>query len=331
MKVLVFTNMYPYEGDPPYGIFVKDQVDALQREGIKVDVLFINARRNKLSYTSGVIQFIRRCHRNTYDLIHAQHTFCAAIALLQRKIPVILTFHEGEASATLKMRLREMIHKPHKFLVYSFNLKKLIIKLVDEVIFVARRYKYVFGTNKGVVIPCGIDFSLFRPVPAKLVRSKLCLSNGRKIVLFPSSPKVIGKRFDMAKEAVRIVKNRGVGVELISLNNIPHEEVPLYMNTSDVMLFTSDYEASPMVIKEAMACNVPIVSTDVGDTKEIMENTEGCFICERDPEDIALKIKMALDYGRRTEGRERIVELGLELQQITRKIINIYKETLRKS
>lgn len=331
MKVLVFTNMYPYEGDSSYGIFVKEQVDALRREGVKVDVLFINARRNKLSYISGIIQFIRKCHRNKYGLIHAQHTFCAAIALLQHKIPVILTFHEGEASATLTMKLREIIRKPYKSLVCSFNLKKLIIKLVDEVIFVVRYHKDLFGTNKGVVIPCGIDLSLFRPIPTKLTRSKLGLSNGRKIVLFSSSPKVIGKRFDIAKEAIRIVKKRGVGVELISLNNIPHKEVPLYMNASDIMLFTSDYEASPMVIKEAMACNVPIVSTDVGDTKETIGNTKGCFICERDPQDVAREIRMALDYGRRTEGREHIIELGLELQQISRKIINMYKETLRRS
>ena len=331
MKVLVLTNMYPYEGNPSYGIFVKEQVHALQREGVKVDVLFINAVHQKLTYVSGVIQFLRRCRTGQYDLIHTQHTFCAAIALLQRKAPVILTFHEGEASATLQMKLREIIRKPYKFLVCSFNLKKLIIKLVDEVIFVVRYHKDLFGTNKGVVIPCGIDLSLFRPIPTKLTRSKLGLSNDRKIVLFSSSPKVIGKRFDIAKEAIRIVRNRGVDVELISLNNIPHKEVPLYMNASDVMLLTSDYEASPMVIKEAMACNVPIVCTDVGDVKEIIGNTEGCFICEREPEDVAREIRVALDYGRRTEGRERIIELGLELQQISRKIINMYKETLRRS
>jgi len=330
MRVLMFTNMYPYDGDSSYGIFVKEQVDALRAESIEIDVLFINARRNKLSYISGIIQFIRKCNRSKYHLIHAQHTFCAAIALLQRKIPVILTFHEGEASATLTMKLREIIRKPYKFLVCSFNLKKLIIKLVDEVIFVVRYHKDLFGTNKGVVIPCGIDLSLFRPIQTKLTRSKLGLSNDRKIVLFPSSPKVIGKRFDIAKEAIQIVRNRGVDVELISLNNIPHKEVPLYMNASDITLFTSDYEASPMVIKEAMACNVPIVSADVGDTKEIIGNTKGCFICERDPQDVAREIRVALDYGRRTEGRERIIELGLELQQISRKIINMYKETLRR-
>ena len=331
MKVLVLTNMYPYEGDPSYGIFVKEQVHALQREGAKVDVLFINAVRNKLGYISGIIEFLRRCHRNQYDLIHAQHTFCAAIALLRRKTPVILTFHEGEASATLKMKLREIIRRPHKFLVCSSNLKKLIIKLVDQVIFVERRSKELFSTNKGVVIPCGVDFDLFRPMPAKLARSILGLSNLRRIVLFPSRPKAIGKGFDIAKEAIRIIKKRGVDVELISLSKIPHWEVSLYTNASDVMLFTSDYEASPMVIKEAMACNIPIVSTDVGDTKKIVGDTEGCFICERDPEDTALKIEAALDYGRRTHGRARIMELGLDLQQVARRIVNIYRETLRRS
>ena len=330
MKVLVLTNMYPHEGDPSCGIFVKDQVDALRREGVKVDVLSINARSNKLSYVSGIVQFIRRCRRNKYDLIHAQHTFCGALALLQRKIPVILTFHEGEASATLKMKSRQIIRKPHKFLVFSFSLKKSIVELVDEVIFVAGRFKELFGTNKGVVIPCGIDLRLFRPISSKLVRSKLTLSNGRRIVLFPSCSRVIGKRFDMAQEAVRIVKEAGIDVDLISLNRIPHNKVPLYMNASDIMLFTSDYEASPTVIKEAMACNVPIVSTDVGDIKEIIGNTGGCFICKREPKDVALKIKMALNWRKRTDGRERIEKLGLGLEQTAQRIIKVYDGAIKK-
>ncbi len=328
MKVLVLTNMYPYEGDPSYGIFVKEQVHALQRKGVKVDVLFINAVRNKLSYVSGVIQFWRRCRRNQYDLIHAQHTFCAAIALLRHKTPVILTFHEGEASATLKMKLRDIIRRPHKFLVYSFNLKKLIIQLVDQVIFVERRSKELFSTGKGVIIPCGVDFDLFRPMPAKLARSILNLSNLRRIALFPSRPKAIGKRFDIAEEAIRIIKKKGVDVELVSLNKIPHGEVPLYMNASDVMLFTSDYEASPMVIKEAMACDLPVVYTDVGDAKEIIGNTEGCFVCEGEAEDTAQKMKLALDHAKKTNGRRRIKELGLEIQQIAKNVIRVYERCL---
>jgi len=328
MKVLVLTNMYPYEGNPSYGIFVKEQVHALQREGVKVDVLFINAVHQKLTYVSGVIQFLRRCRAGQYDLIHTQHTFCAAIALLQRKAPVILTFHEGEASATLQMKLREIIRRPHKWLVCSFNLKKLIIRLVDQVIFVERRSKELFRNSKGVVIPCGVDYDLFRPMPAKLARATLGLSKPRRLVLFPSNPKTIGKRFDIAEEAIRIVEKRGADVELITLNNIPHREVPLYMNASDAMLFTSDYEASPMVIKEAMACNLPVIYTDVGDAKQIIGNTEGCFVCHRENEDIAGKIRLVLDHGKRTGGRKRIEELGLEIQQVAKNIIRVYEGCL---
>lgn len=102
------------------------------------------------------------------------------------------------------------------------------------------------------------------------------------------------------------------------------------MNASDIMLFTSDYEASPMVIKEAMACNLPIVSTNVGDTKWVIGDTEGCFMSRKEPEDITLKIKAALDYGRRTDGRKRIEELGLGLQQISQRIIKIYDEIIKK-
>ena len=83
------------------------------------------------------------------------------------------------------------------------------------------------------------------------------------------------------------------------------------------------------MVKEAMACGTPIVSVDVGDVKEVIGETAGCYIAERNADDIAEKIKMALAFRGKTEGRQRIVELGLDNNQIAKRIIDIYKQCLK--
>jgi len=108
----------------------------------------------------------------------------------------------------------------------------------------------------------------------------------------------------------------------------PQEEVNLFYNAADVLLLTSFHEGSPNVIKEAMACNCPIVSTDVGDVRDIIENTEGCYITTFQPEDIADKIKRALEYGQRTKGRENIKHL--DINTVAQRIIKVYKTVLNR-
>jgi teichuronic acid biosynthesis glycosyltransferase TuaC len=89
---------------------------------------------------------------------------------------------------------------------------------------------------------------------------------------------------------------------------------------------TSLHEGSPNIIKEAMACNCPIVSTDVGDVRDVVSGTEGCYVTTYDPEDIAEKLKSALQFNKRTAGREKIQHLDSNI--IAHKIISIYKTIL---
>jgi glycosyltransferase involved in cell wall biosynthesis len=329
--------MYPTPEYPFYGIFVKEQVESLRKEGVFVDVFFINGRDNRLNYFFAVPCLVKKLRFGHYDLVHAHHTYCICVfwiakLILGLKIPLILTLHEAEALKPpgLIPRDTDAVSK----LVYSKGIKKWAVHRTDLLISVCKDLIEVLNSKrKSTVKPPGVDLQLFQPINKHRCRERLKLPKDKKIVFFPADIKNperhTQKGFDILQRTFAILPRDNV--LLATGGSISHQDMPLYMNASDVVVQTSNFEASPMVIKEAMACNVPIVSTDVGDTKEIIGNTEGCFICERDPEDIALKIKMALDYGRRTEGRERIIELGLELQQISRKIINIYKETLRRS
>ena len=104
--------------------------------------------------------------------------------------------------------------------------------------------------------------------------------------------------------------------------------MPLYLNASDLLLSTSLWEGSPNVIKEAMACNCPIVTTNVGDVKWLLDGVEGCLITTNDPKDVADKIKKALNFKGRTKGRDKLISLGLDSEHIAKKIIKVYEEVI---
>ncbi len=102
----------------------------------------------------------------------------------------------------------------------------------------------------------------------------------------------------------------------------------IYLNATDVLLLTSKWEGSPNVIKEAMACNCPIVSTNVGDVKWLLDGVEGCFITTNDPRDVADKINKALNFKSKTKGRDKLFRLGFDSEHIAKKIIKVYEELI---
>lgn len=331
MKVLVVTNMYPMDGHPYYGIFVKEQVDSLKEAGCDVDVFFINGRESKLNYVRTIPALARKLRSGGYDIIHAHHTYCIfpllfARAPAGRRAPLVFTFHEGESHLPWEMRPEDagLLKK----LVFVKGPKRFALNRADMVIAVADglldnlRFK-----GKCMILPPGIDLDLFRPIDRSECREKLGLPIDDTILFFPPSPaKRHEKGLDLLDEAIPLVADKKI--RLITGGEIPHEEMPRYMCASDVVIHPSRFEASPMVIKEAMACSVPVVSSDTGDARTVIGDTAGCHICALDPEDIARKIETALRFGRPTTGRERIIELELGLNQVAENIRLIYEDLL---
>jgi teichuronic acid biosynthesis glycosyltransferase TuaC len=115
---------------------------------------------------------------------------------------------------------------------------------------------------------------------------------------------------------------------LIELQGYSREEVALLLNAVDVVLMTSFTEGSPQIIKEAMACNCPVVSVPVGDVADVITGIPGCFISTYQPADVASKLQQALAFGNLTEGRARILELGLDAETVAHKILGVYKEII---
>jgi glycosyltransferase involved in cell wall biosynthesis len=309
MKVLVVTNMYPKKDWPSFGTFVQEQVESLRNNGVKVEVLFVDGWKSKLNYLWGVFRLWGRLLTHRYDLIHAHYVFSGIIARTQFFCPVVLTHHGQE------------------FWSWQFIPCWIITHLVDKVILVSKEMYERLKYKKAVIIPCGINFDLFRPIPRVKAREELNLPQDKKLVIWVGQYTRPEKRFDIVKEAVALAQRKDPAIEFVLVSNKPHHMVPLYMNACDVLLLVSDAEGSPMVIKEAMACNLPIVSVPVGDVPEVIGDTDGCYLCTQDPTDVAQKLHLALSNRRRTEGREKIKHL--ELSNISWKIIAQYQEVLR--
>jgi teichuronic acid biosynthesis glycosyltransferase TuaC len=306
MKVLLLTNMYPTKEQPLMGIFVQEQVESLRNLGVEIDVLLVNGKNSKINYIWGFFRLWGRLLTHRYDLIHAHYVFSGIIARAQFLLPVVLTHHGLEV-----------------FMGWQRIPSRWLTPLVDKVILVSREQQEKLGKKNTEIIPCGVDLNLFQLMPQDVAREKLGLPTGKKLVLWAGEHKRPEKRYDIVQEALTIVKNNDPSVELVLVSGQPHNIVPVYMNACDVLLLVSDAEGSPMVIKEAMACNLPVVSVPVGDVPEVIGGTDGCYLCRQDPPDVAEKLGLALRYSRRTNGREKMADF--EHSVIAKRILALYQ------
>jgi glycosyltransferase involved in cell wall biosynthesis len=182
----------------------------------------------------------------------------------------------------------------------------------------------VYRKHKSFIIPNGVNLQKFNYAP---VNAGSTVPAGKKKALFLGNTGSPGKNFPLAQAAIQQLEN----VELLAPYPVSHKDIPLYLNEADVLVFPSFMEGSPNVIKEAMACNCPIVTTDVGDVKWVIGETEGCYIASFDEKDFSEKIKMAIHYTQikgRTNGRQRIIDLGLGADTVAKRIIAVYKSSL---
>ena len=157
-----------------------------------------------------------------------------------------------------------------------------------------------------------------------MARKELQLDNNVRYVLFAGAFENKVKNADLALKAVASLLN----IKLLEFNGYSREQAVTLMNAVDCVLMTSYSEGSPQFIKEAMACNCPIVSVAVGDVPEVIKNMEGCYISTYEVEDVAEKLHQALLTGKRTEGRKRIIELNLDSKSIGNRIVEVYEKVI---
>jgi len=325
MKVLVFTQMYPSKEDPHNGTFIHDEVIALRKIVRNVSVLYVDTKLNRLNYFKSLALLKKKIRNFEPDIVHCHHTFCGFIALMAGFDNIVLTFHEGEYTSKepyLALLRREGIEK---FLVLSKKFKR----------FCLRKAKHVFDVTGALAqwpnttspFWPGVNFDIFHPVSMAEARVMLKWDSRTKYVLFPGNPKDTCKRFDIAQDIVNRVRPLLTQpIELFPLTNVPHDRVPLYMAGSDIMLLVSDYEASPMVVKEAAACGLPCITFDLGDVTVVLQKHPQSFIMPRDTQLVADKLFDTLQQS--PAGRKNFLPKEYSTESVVEKIKSIYQNIL---
>ena len=288
--------------------FVRSQYDSLKKEGAEM-VLFPVVGHGMSGYLKNLSALRGLIKSEKPDIVHAHYSTCGYLASmaafgLKTKVVVSLLGSFPEKNRRYKL------------------IKYCVRRVWDATIVKSERTRSQLDLDLPV-IPNGVNLDRFVILPQEEARRKVGFDEGRKYIIFVSNPARGEKNYSLAQEAVKLLDDSNV--ELVPVYDRTHDEVVEYMCAADALIMTSLSEGSPNVIKEAMACNCPLVVTDVGDVRWVTEGVEGTYVADTyQPEEIATLLKKALVRDRRTEGRNRIIQLGLTTPDIAKKILAVY-------
>lgn len=297
------------------------QIASVRALGVTALVLEVRGPP-KLKYLQ-VLPRVQKLARNA-DLIHAHYGFCGWLARAQREKPVVVSFMGDDVLGTPDERGRTSLLS--RGVVQA---DRWLAREVDAVIVKSEEMARAVAPARAFVLPNGVDLQAFYPLPQARARALLGLAVGKRYVLFPGCPDEPRKGFALARAATERARGRiSEPLELLPLWGVPPEQVPLYMNACDAMLMTSFLEGSPNVVKEALACNLPVVSVPVGDVPELLAGVLRSALTERDAGALAAALVETLAAGGRSDGRAALVARGLDLESVARRLLDIYRGAL---
>ncbi len=323
LRVLFVTGVYPTEKLPHLGTFIKCQVDSLIAAGIEAEVIHPKPGPVLLRYAWAATQVFLKALTGRFDVVHGHYGTWCLVTRMQWTTPVVASYLGtdvlGIAAADGGFSRKGAL----------FNrISRWLCRRVDAVIVQSEEMKKILPGGDIFIIPTGIDFELFHPIPRAEARSALRWDQNRYYVLFGNNPQRPEKNFPLAQAAVESLRNRGISAELVVAWGLPQTTLVQYINASNALILSSITEGSPNIVKEAMACNVPVVSTDVGDVSMVIGNTRGCSVCPHDPEALAAALEQALQHTEPTSGR---MDIGhLERSVIARQVMAVYERVISK-
>lgn len=300
-------------------VFFRQQIGVLEEKGVNCEVCVVPGteqidgdmatRRGPVEYLQYGRKVRRALRSGTYDLIHANYGLTVPFAVTQFRLPVVATLWGSD--------------------VVGFDgwVTKAFVWRADAVTVRSEEMGELLGRDDAYILPSGVDMERFRPIDRVEARERVGWTPEGTHVLFPYSPSYERKNHPLAKRVVdRVATEKGVDVTLQTITGIDHELVPMYMNAADCVLLTSDHEGSPNTVKEAMACNVPVISTDVGDVRERLAGVKPGGV-GTDEDELVELLNMVLDNGDRSNGRSAVREVSWD--RIAHQLLDIYEEVLR--
>lgn len=312
MRVLVVTNFEPDAEAPHRGRWVVDQVEALGKLGVDVELMTFPPGRG--NYLPAAREIRRRLDRQRFDLVHAHYGLVGMSAWLAGAKPLVVTFHGTDVR-------HPQVGRISRFLAGRVALAAPASKALFE----------VEGGRRGLgrsgarvaVLPCGPDLSRFEPLPMDAARAELDLSPEGRYLLFPADPSRPEKRAGLA----RALANR-VDATLLEGGRIEPERMPMWMSAADAVLVTSLYEGFGLASLEALACQRPVLTTPVGVAPAATAGLEGVLCEEFDLDRWATFLGPVLDEGGREVPGARLAASRFDAERMAERVLVAYREVL---
>jgi len=290
-------------------IFVMKQVASLQGAGIQCESFLLASRTSPRLLFREWKRLRRAIQASQPDFVHAQFgTMTSFLTVLSTARPVVISFRGSDLNPyKSKYQLRQCVGR---------LLSQLSALRAARIICVSAQLRERLWWRRDcvTVIPSGVDTAIFRPRPREAARHDLGWDLDERVVLFNAGADPVSKRLDLATSSVEEARAACGEIRLHVLDgNVSPGLIPVLMNAADCLLLTSDWEGSPNVVKEAMACNLPVVTVDVGDVRERLAGVEPSRIVTREPRDIGRGIAEILELGRRSDGCKAIGELAVDV------------------
>jgi len=303
-------------------IFSRRQAAYLQALGADCKPFFLISRTSPTALISELRRFRNEVKAFKPDIIHADFgTMTGFFAAFATSMPLVITYRGTDLNPSV-LTLRAIMGR---LLSQIAALRARQIICVSEEL----RQRLWWKRRKVTVIPSGVDTSIFYPRDRDQVRSELRWTREEKIVIFNAgrTPKI--KRLDLAQSSIEAARRICGDIRFVILDGfVDPSHIPKLMNAADCLLLTSDWEGSPTVAQEALACNLPLVSVDVGDIRERLAGVTPSYIVERDPNQIGRTIARILLKRERSNGSKMID--GLALGRLGIRVLSVYDRVVSK-
>ena len=323
IRVLMVTGAYPTEQRPHSGTFIKSQVDSLIEAGLEVEVIHPKPGPVLFRYLMAILAVFLKTLTRKFDIVHGHYGQWCLFGRMQWTTPVVASFLGDDLLGTFTTT-----GGYSKKSLMIVRLSRWLCQRVNAVIVKSEGMKQAITGDNIFIIPNGVDFELFHPIPRSEARKALGWDPDRYYVLFGNNPKIPAKNFQLAQAAVERLIGKGMPVELVVACGLPQSKVVQYMNASNALILPSLAEGSPNIVKETMACGVPVVAANVGDVEQVIGHTQGCKVCPYDLDAFAAGLEEAFQHTEPTTGRMDIKHLDRKV--IAKQVIAVYEQILHK-
>lgn len=323
MRVLFVTNMWPEESRSWYGNYIYSQAQSLIARGLDLDILVMRGYASRWEYARGAGRVLALNSSSHYSVIHAHYGYSGMVARLDVRAPLVVSYCGDDLLGTPDPAQPTRMRLSSRTLAAAFaQVGRLASATITKSKDMERRLpRSIRGRNH--VIPNGVDLESFAPIDRLAARRSLGWPDDEKVALFVGNPKEPRKNYPLAVAACSVASRSCSKLVLRVAHGVDPQVVPLHMNAADVLVFPSWSEGSPNALKEAMACELPIVATPVGDIPERLQGVAGCSVVPPELDDFAAAIVEALPRGRSPDARAAVA--GLSMDRVAERVEQVYK------